>query len=62
MLCSYLFQCCDQKPYPTNTYAAPSHVPGKKGSVPFLGGAPPYSHMDYSGFDIVKVSAPYQMM
>eukprot|EP00112_Aurelia_sp_Birch-Aquarium-sp1_P013423 Seg2847.7 transcript_id=Seg2847.7/GoldUCD/mRNA.D3Y31 product="Palmitoyltransferase ZDHHC17" protein_id=Seg2847.7/GoldUCD/D3Y31 len=49
-------ECCDQKPYPTNTYSAPSHVPGKKGSVPFLGGAPAYTHMDYSGFDIVKAA------
>ena len=46
-------QCCEDKPYPTNTFAAPSHLPGK-GVGGFPGPLGP-SHVDYSKFDIVKV-------
>lgn len=47
-------QCCEDKPYPTNTFAAPSHLPGKGGGG-FPGPLGP-SHVDYSKFDIVKAA------
>lgn len=48
--------------YPTNTYAPPSHVPGRRNvghSHGLNDPPPPYQppSIDYSAYDIVKVSA-----
>eukprot|EP00795_Rhopilema_esculentum_P011354 gene11354-21546_t len=49
-------QCCSEKAYPTNTFAPPSHIPGKKGPAPSFGSANGHQQPDYSKFDIVKAA------